>query len=323
MILLEVTEASGCAVQEAGAAANELLIKVIQPGWGSSGYYSKQVLERDGALRFPDGTKMYVNHPTLKENAERPEGDLTKMAAVFTEAARWVEDGPRGAGLYAKAKVFSDHANFIAERAAHMGVSIRASATGRPGEAEGRKGTIIERLVCGKSVDFVAEAGAGGEVIIQESERKAQDMELELKLSEALSREAELKASVVLREAKVAELEQRLVVSEASAVLAETLAKSPHKLPRAAQARVAASATAGVLPVVEGRLDVKAFEVRINEALAAEAQYIADLKLSVGEGVSRVGVNTQEQATTEVLESAFKRLNIQPEIAVWAAKGRI
>jgi hypothetical protein len=42
-------------------------LKLIQPGWGSSGYYSAEVLERDGPKVFPLGTQMFWNHATQSE----------------------------------------------------------------------------------------------------------------------------------------------------------------------------------------------------------------------------------------------------------------
>ena len=46
-----------------GKGKNSIVpIKIIQPGWGSSGYYPKDVLERDGPNVFTKGTKMYINH---------------------------------------------------------------------------------------------------------------------------------------------------------------------------------------------------------------------------------------------------------------------
>ena len=51
-------------------------LKIIQPGWGSSGYYPKEVIERDIPKVFPAGTKMYWNHATATEEMERPEGCL-------------------------------------------------------------------------------------------------------------------------------------------------------------------------------------------------------------------------------------------------------
>lgn len=140
-------------------------VKVIQPGWGSSGYYPAEVLERDGPKVFRSGLKMYWNHPTETEEAERPERDLRDLAGELVSDARWEANGSAGPGLYAQAKVFEGFKGTVEELAPHIGVSIRALGRARAGEAEGRQGAIIEQLVQAKSVDYVTEPGAGGRIL--------------------------------------------------------------------------------------------------------------------------------------------------------------
>jgi len=142
------------------------LIKVIKPGWGSTGYYAESMLKRDGKDAFPRGTHMYVNHPSLTEETDRPERDLRDLGAVLMEDAHWT-DGPRGPGLYAKARVFEAFRPFLKEAAPYIGASIHALGTGKAGEAEGKEGLIIEKLLPSpfNSVDFVTKAGAGGAVV--------------------------------------------------------------------------------------------------------------------------------------------------------------
>lgn len=136
-------------------------VQIISPGWGSSGYYSQDVLEAAARDRiFPAGTHMYVNHPTATENYERPERDLNTLAAVLSEDARW--DGGK---LVAEAVVFSNWREPLSEMAEAIGVSIRAAAEIEEGEADGRTGRIITRLVEGTSVDFVTRAGRGGKIL--------------------------------------------------------------------------------------------------------------------------------------------------------------
>ncbi|GAA3218119.1 hypothetical protein ACFP63_08690 [Oerskovia jenensis] len=136
-------------------------VQIINPGWGSSGYYSQDVLEAAARDRiFPAGTHMYVNHPTATENYERPERDLNTLAAVLAEDAHW--DGGK---LVAEAVVFSNWREPLTEMAEAIGVSIRAAAEVEEGEADGRKGRIITRLVEGTSVDFVTKAGRGGKIL--------------------------------------------------------------------------------------------------------------------------------------------------------------
>lgn len=140
-------------------------IKVIQAGWGSSGYYPADVLERDGPKVFTKGMHMYWNHPTYTEESERPERDLNDLAAVLVSDARWNTNGPKGAGLYADAKVFEAYQKPVDDMAENIGVSIRALGKAQQGVAEGRSGVIISELSKGRSIDFVTAPGAGGEIV--------------------------------------------------------------------------------------------------------------------------------------------------------------
>jgi len=150
-------------------------IKIISPGWGTSGYYSAAVLEAaagDGV--FPAGTQMFWDHPTITERGDRPERSLRDLAAVTETGAVWRDVHPAGPGLYAEAKVFSQYRDVLAEMAEHIGVSIRAGAEISAGEAEGRKGRIVQRLVEGLSIDFVTKPGRGGQVLaVLEAAREA------------------------------------------------------------------------------------------------------------------------------------------------------
>lgn len=154
--LLEAT------TSQAGAVRRP--IQIITPGWGSSGYYSAEVLERAAANRvIPKGTHMYLNHASESERTDRPERDIEKIAAVLVEDATW--DGNR---LIADAELMGPHAEMIEALKPYIGVSISGSATDISiGEAEGRRGPIIEDLAKVDSVDFVTRAGRGGMVLLE------------------------------------------------------------------------------------------------------------------------------------------------------------
>lgn len=151
----------------------ELKAKLISVGWGSSGYYSARTLrlaEREQA--FTAGTQMFINHPTRAEMAERPEGDLTKLAGELLETAYYDEHPTHGKGLYAKIKVFTDYETFVTEKGTNL--SIMANGIKKAGEApesDGslRKGFIVERIIPNtfNHVDFVTKAGAGGKLIFE------------------------------------------------------------------------------------------------------------------------------------------------------------
>lgn len=164
---LEQTRGDLVALDEASIRSDgTAAIKLISPGWGSSGYYSAEVLEAAGADRvWPSGTQMFWDHPTITERSDRPERSLRDLAAVFETDAVWQANGPTGPGLYAQAKVFEGFRPLLKEMADHIGVSIRAAAEVHAGEAEGRRGRIFSRIVEGSSVDFVTKAGRGGQVL--------------------------------------------------------------------------------------------------------------------------------------------------------------
>lgn len=127
---------------------------------GSSGYYSAEVLRRDGPTAFPAGTHVYMDHPTTSEDFERPERSLRDLAGALVENAHY-EDGPDGKGLFARVQFFPDHKDQVEAMAPVVGMSIRAAGTIEESEA----GRIVTSIAHGLSVDIVTHAGAGGRLI--------------------------------------------------------------------------------------------------------------------------------------------------------------
>lgn len=122
---------------------------------GSSAYYSAEVLEA-GAHLFKKGTHMYINHQSLSEREDRPEGDVNQMIGVLASDAVMESDG-----LYADLNIFSDRKDWLKERADHIGLSIRASGT----VEESDEGPVLKEFSSVKSVDVVTVAGAGGKFV--------------------------------------------------------------------------------------------------------------------------------------------------------------
>lgn len=136
-------------------------VRVIEADiWGSSGYYSADVL-REAATQnvFGEGTQVYLDHPSAVEAVDRPERSVRDLAGRLVTNAEMRDDG-----LYAEVEVFPHVAPVIEGMADAIGMSIRAMGTAEQGEAAGRKGTIITALTDAMSVDFVTAAGAGGKV---------------------------------------------------------------------------------------------------------------------------------------------------------------
>lgn len=129
---------------------------------GSSGYYSTEVLRRDGPKAFPAGTHVYFDHATETESFERPERSVKDLAGALIEDAQY-EDGPDGKGLFARVQFFPDYIPKIEAMAEVMPVEMSIRAAGTIEESE--SGRIVTSIVHGMSVDIVTRAGAGGRLI--------------------------------------------------------------------------------------------------------------------------------------------------------------
>lgn len=304
-------------------------IKIIQPGWGSSGFYAPDVLERDGPTVFTAGTHMYWNHATESELAERPERDLRDLAAVLESDARWEANGPDGPGLYADARVKQGYAAAIEDLAENIGTSINTGGTGRIGEAEGRNGIIVESLIGDPftSIDFVTKPGAGGKILqLFESARpRPQQPQQEVIVTEQEA--TQLRESNSGLQSEVARLQVELRTQEAKGVVAEHLATKTTLL-EATRQRIAQQMAARTdLPLVEGAIDRAAYITQIEAAIAIEEAYLAAVSGSgqiTGMGGSGpVDTQTVDSAALQTsLTESFSLLGLSESAAQDAARGR-
>lgn len=316
-------------------------IKLIAPGWGTSGYYSAEVLGRDGPQVFRAGTHMYVDHPTATDEVERPERSLKELGAVLVSDAAYRDDPQAGPGLYADAKVFSSFSPVIEEAGPYIGVSINADGMVREGAAEGRSGRIVEQIRGARSVDFVTRAGAGGKVMpLYESLRRERGLEREgakgvAQMDEAAGEtgggvgedgmnEEEVRG---LREAKeiaeqeTARLREALLLREARDVAAGVLAEM--ELPEPTRKRLVEGLSRKPA-IVENKLDAEAFKATVREAATKELEYLAE---ATGAGsIVGMGSTSDAAASPEALEksltAAFRGLGMSESLAERAAKGR-
>lgn len=177
--LVEATTTTMTPTDGGTAARRRFRMRLIEGDrWGSSGYYSRSLLERDGPTAFPAGTLMFLDHPGATEAVDRPERSVRDLAARIITTPVYETSGPGvdKPGLYAQIEVFPHQQPTVDSLAEAMGVSIRASGTSDPGEADGRTGPIITSLVHGHSVDFVTKAGAGGRLVeVLEAAREASE----------------------------------------------------------------------------------------------------------------------------------------------------
>lgn len=332
---------SQIALNEAQDAPGRFNVRIIRPGWGASGYYSAATLEAAAKDRvFGKGLKMYWNHPTASEARERPERDLRDLAGVLEGDARWDPDGKDGPGLYAPISTVTHYRDTVKELAPYIGVSIRGDGRGRVGEADGKKGRIIEAITAAKSVDFVTAPGAGGKVLeLFEAARAHHTMEDEGMDLEEARREIDAekakntKLAASLKEAQ--EERDRALVAvaaiEARSLVQEQL--SSVKLPDATKARIIESIARQVPLDDEGEVDRKAVKKAVEEAAKEESAYLAKVlgkgriegmgdsgDGDTGDGPDRSPAALKE--SQEALSAAFARLGLGEKEVVHAINGR-
>lgn len=297
-------------------ARSDYEIKLIAPGMGSSAFYPAEVLKRDGPKVFTKGTHVYLNHPTEAEEAARPENDVKNLAGVLTTTATYNESHAKGPGLYARMKVFADHAALVEEKAAHVGMSIRANGIAESGKTQGGL-PVLKEFTSATSVDVVTAAGAGG-MILTESART--DDQQEVSNMEA---------------AKLEKLQESLTAGLAAIALREARADARDKataqleglnLPGEAKTDIVARVVESV-PMKDGALD----EVKLTEMVKNEAQRIGRILTSVsGDGrVIGMGVSESRTVTPPKAEDlyakdvqTFIRLGMSEAAAKAAVMGR-
>lgn len=274
---------------------------------GSSAYYPKEVVEA-GAPLFAKGTRVYGDHPTSDEKWSRPERSYKDIVGVFESDAEY-DNGD----LYANVKFYSEHREFIKERAEDgvIGMSIRASGD----VEETADGPVLKAFTSVTSVDVVTTAGAGGgfekllesarnEISASESGAESQeekeskmDPKLEAALDalvETAKKNAEAVEKLVERADKEdkakadalveAEKEKALTPAEIAGKLVEA------ELPKAAQARV--------LALVESGTD-------LEKAISGEKDYLKEIRESAGEFKGNGSEELQESKGAKIGASIF------------------
>jgi hypothetical protein len=321
-------------IEKAVADDNTIDVRLISPGWGSSGYYSEEVLKRDGPAAFPVGTHMHLDHPTEAEKRERPEGSVKDLAAAIATEPVYQESGPAGPGLYAKAAVIPEYKGLIDALAPHIGVSIRAPGTFTEGEAEGKRGRIVKAIFNSplhSAVDFVTKAGRGGQVLaLMESWhdphdttppdpnaqtipkddppsnlKETQDMDELQKAQEALAASEERVATLTTaNEAMTAELgslRESVALAEARVLVDAEVGKT--ELHTITKARLTESVIAMAKLGEDGKLDVKALSEAMTAEIARETEYVA--KLTESGKVRDQGKSDETDDAQAKLEESF------------------
>ena len=139
-------------------------VRIIGEGRGASGYYSREVLERDAPAAFPVGTKVNIDHPSDSEAYERPEGSLKVLAGAVVSTPEW-SDLPEP-GVYADVEIGEAWGPFVEQFHEIIGLSIRAQAIVSPEVNESGDYDIMGIVPWPtNSVDMVTVPGANGRFI--------------------------------------------------------------------------------------------------------------------------------------------------------------
>lgn len=188
---------------------------LIKAGWGSKGYYSEDVLKRDGPTVFKAGTPIFLDHQTPEERELKPFGSVQNFAGELATDAVWdVEEG----GLVAEVEFFEHQQPLVRSLAKKVGLSIRARTTAERGTMEGRNGRIITGLLNARSVDLVVRAGAGGQlldVLESEVDTEMEEQQMSEEVLEAIKKLSESqneKFEAIDR--RFAEIEESLTTQE-------------------------------------------------------------------------------------------------------------
>jgi cation transport regulator len=305
-------------------------VVVIKAGWGNpvdNHYYPAETLSRD----YPvfEGAKMYADHQTEQEEKQRPEGSIRQWVASLKNV-RFEE----GTGIVGDAVIIEP---WLQQKLAtlrdqkllsEMGISIRAAGVGTKGKIDGKEANVVERITRVRSVDFVTEAGAGGGVLLYETEKEfdidvinldvlrerrpdlVKQIENEVKektlkeVKKTMELEEELKDTkeqleTVTKErdeaqTKFTEAEKAQKKAEAKSVIDEAIGKSD--LPEAAKERL-----------VEKFKDAESAD-GIEDEIKAEKDYVD--KLAEAGKVKGLGpTNPDPEKSKKELRESFKRLH--------------
>jgi len=299
-------------------------VKVIESGWGSSGYYGSEMLAQYGPSVFTKGTKVFMNHPSISEASDRPERDVHQLAGKLTTDAFFNESDK---SLYADVEFYSHYAPIIKEMAGDIGLSIHAMGVAAFGEADGREGSIVESLVSDPftSLDVVTVAGAGGKfvsllesykskdraTVVAESETENEDMSITKEEFDAAI--ADVKATFVealtpLRESVVTLVESATAAAEEADAAVEETETVEDEAPALDPVEVAEKFNESGLPKIALTRVVEALKSETNtktvdELIAEEKNYVSLVSESA---VTAVATSTsgviREAATTNLVD---------------------
>ena len=77
------------------------LVKVIEPGQGSSGFYTPEVLQKAVTDHLFDNVPIMRNHPGVGQRTDKSDWDLM-VGYLKAGTAKYMANGPLGPGAYSE-----------------------------------------------------------------------------------------------------------------------------------------------------------------------------------------------------------------------------
>ncbi|MFA5387313.1 MAG: hypothetical protein WC322_02865 [Candidatus Paceibacterota bacterium] len=297
--------------------ANKWRCKIIQPGKGSTGFYSEEAIRESGPAAFPAGTKTNADHQGFSSWMDYPAGTVTSLIGALVSTPEYSENGTDGPGLYSEIEFSQDWAPVVEQFAPILGLSISAGGWVKTDEHGEEMYTEDGLPVIGgfvpsplNTVDLVTVAGAGGK-LLELAESYTGPMlkplnEIRAKIGSEVSgtelhndgkdngmTPEEIQA---LKEALVAAITAAIEPLKEALVPAAPVddADQAPEISEVVEAVVAAdlpkSARAKVLAAVKGG-------AKIEEAITAEKGYIKELTESLKDGAQLPEGHIKDTAT--------------------------
>jgi hypothetical protein len=305
----------------------EVVAVLIEAGtnYSKKRHYPKKTIQEAAPL-FAQ-LKNYIDHPTAREDAEKPERSIKDWVSTIVES--WYEEGKAMGRIHIhddylwmkmKDPVFRES----------IGLSINASGKRGFKEIDGQQMEVIEAIVNPRSVDWVTEPGARGRVEYLLESGKINEEKTMFKTLKELREgcgelvrtlETELRATITgeLRESfkaekdaavkeatapLVKEIEDMKIAEKAKIQIAKTAKLiSESKLPDEAQVRLCES--------LKGRVfkDDAELETVVKESITKELEYVAKLS---GKKVGIGGGKKDETVVTESVAALEDRMGVAP-----------
>jgi hypothetical protein len=226
--LLETIALESVSVNEDGSRR----VRLISPGQGSSGYYSREVLAKYTAEALPKGTLVYLDHMSDEEFQEGRGRSIKDIAGKLLTDPVYEADAPEGEGSYTNIKFTESVEPLIKDVLDVIAVSVEVHAGKKDSKGNivemhadplnslavvpvgGRDGRIFESFRAKAQEDH---DNGGSDMTISAEDRKAIVDDLLPALTEALK-------------PKPAEEQEPVVVDHAAVVEAVVTAKLPKEL---------------------------------------------------------------------------------------------